>query len=99
VQRLGTDFRVVGSSLDARITKAKADQWSEGTSTDWAKESFKQAKRVAYDLTGLQHFIDDRGVKGVRLDAAYENRALLIVQEQLSKAGIRLATVLNYALK
>ena len=99
VARLGNDSRSVGELFNQRITKGSADQWSKGTPTDWAKESFGQAKRVAYDLTGLQHFIDDRGAKGVRLDAAYENRALPIVREQLSKAGIRLATVLNYALK
>jgi hypothetical protein len=36
---------------------------------------------------------------GERLDAKYDNRALPVVREQLSKGGVRLAAVLNEALK
>jgi hypothetical protein len=38
-------------------------------------------------------------VTGEKLDAAYEERALAVAREQLSKAGVRLAVVLNGALK
>jgi hypothetical protein len=99
VQRLGNDPRAVGASLNQQITKAKADEWSKGTPTDWAKESFRQGKNVVYDFTGLQQFFDDHGSKGTRLDAIYDNRALPVVHEQLSRAGVRLAAVLNSSLK
>ena len=66
---------------------------------DWARQSFTRAKQVAYDFTGQQRFIDDHGAKGVRLDAAYDNRASPVIREQLSKAGVRLAGVLDNALK
>jgi nuclease S1 len=46
VQRLGNDPRAVGASLNQQITKAKADEWSKGTPTDWAKESFRQGKML-----------------------------------------------------
>jgi hypothetical protein len=99
VQRLGNDPRAVGASLNQQITKAKANDWSKGTPTDWAKESFHQGKNVVYNFAGQQEFIDDYSAKGVRLDATYDNRALPAVREQLSKAGVRLAAVLNNALK
>jgi hypothetical protein len=99
VQRLGHEPRAVGATLNKQITKAKADEWSKGTSTDWAKGSFGQAKSVVYNFAGEQQFIDDHGGKGEHLDAAYDNRALPVVREQLSKAGVRLAAVLNDALK
>jgi hypothetical protein len=99
VQRLGDDPRAIGASLNQQITKAKADEWSKGTPTDWAKESFRQAKKVAYNFAGTQQFVDDHGAKGVRLDFVYYNRALPVVRDQLSKAGVRLAAVLNNTLK
>jgi hypothetical protein len=67
--------------------------------TDWAEGSFRQAKKVVYNFAGTQQFTDDHGANGIRLDAAYENRALPVVREQLSKAGVRLAVVLNQILK
>lgn len=95
VQRLGNDSRDNGASLNKQITKPKADEWSKGTPTAWAKESFLQAKKVVYNFAGTQQFIDDHGAKGARLNATYDNRALPVVREQLSKAGVRLAAVLN----
>jgi hypothetical protein len=99
VQRLGHEPRAVGALLNKQITKAKANDWSKGTPTDWAMGSFAQAKSVVYNFTGEQQFIDDHGGKGERLDTAYDNRALPVVREQLSKAGVRLAAALNDALK
>jgi hypothetical protein len=95
VQRLGSQSRTVGSSLDRQITAAQATAWAKGAPIDWAKESFHQAKTVAYDFTGQQKLT---GQNGVRLNSTYERRAVPVVREQLSKAGVRLATVLNAAL-
>jgi hypothetical protein len=99
VQRLGKDPKAVGAALNKQITAAKVAEWSKGTPADWAKESFGQAKSVSYNFAGEQTFIDDHGGKGERLDAKYDNRALPVVREQLSKGGVRLAVVLNEALK
>jgi len=99
VQRLGKDATAVGSELNKQITTVKDDEWSKGTPADWAKESFDDAKSVSYNFSGEQQYIDDHGGKGERLDAEYDNRALPVVREQLSKGGIRLAAVLNDALK
>jgi hypothetical protein len=99
VRRLGNDPRAVGASLNKQITQAQADEWSKGTVTDWAEGSFRQAKKVVYNFAGTQQFTDDHGANGIRLDAAYDNRALPVVREQLSKAGVRLAALLNQILK
>jgi hypothetical protein len=99
IERLGSDPRKIGAALNRQIATAKAESWSRGTPGAWAKESFGQAKSVAYNLTGAREVNDERGGKIVRLDAGYEQRALPVVREQLSKAGVRLAAVLNNALR
>ncbi|HVO91899.1 MAG TPA: S1/P1 nuclease, partial [Terriglobales bacterium] len=99
VQRLGNDARLAAATLNQQITKSQADAWSKGTSTAWAKDSFTQAKMISYNFAGARQFTDDHGASGWHLDAAYDNRALPVVREQLSKAGVRLAAVLNQIFK
>lgn len=99
VQRLGSDSKAVGAALNRQISSANADAWAKGTVNDWARQSFTRAKQVAYDFTGQQRFIDDHGAKGVRIDAGYDSRAQPVIREQLSKAGVRLGSGLNNALK
>lgn len=99
VRSLGDDPKVIAASLNRQITNAKADRWSNGTPTDWAMQSFGRAKSVAYNFSGQQTFTDELGVKTIRLDHAYENHALTLAREQLAKAGVRLAAVLNHNLK
>lgn len=98
VQRLGNDPRAVGASLNNQITRAKADAWSKGTVSDWAKDSFRQVKATVYNFHGSRRIFDHRGVEGVRLNSAYDDRAMPVLRDQLSKAGVRLARVLNNAL-
>jgi hypothetical protein len=99
VERLGSDPRSIGASLNRKISTGTADAWSKGTPIAWAKESFKQARTVVYNFSGLQKFVDNRGARGVRLDGAYENSALVAARQQLSKAGVRLAAVLNNTIR
>ena len=49
VKALGSDPKMVAAVLNKAITKEQARQWSKGTPSDWAEESFQQAKAVAYD--------------------------------------------------
>ena len=95
VQKLGTDPRVVGAALNKKITKAKAAAWSKGAPGTWAQETFEKARDVAYDFSGEADDTDEHGGTAKRLDAVYDTRALPVVREQLSKAGVRLAAVLN----
>jgi hypothetical protein len=99
VKRLGADARTVGAALNKQITAAKASEWAKGAPPDWAKEAFEQAKSVSYDFSGEKTVTDDHGGTSEQLDAAYDKRALPVVREQLSKGGVRLAAVLNAALR
>ena len=99
IEKLGTDPRSLGARLSRNISTGTAEAWSKGAPIAWAKESLRRAKTVAYNFVGLQEFVGDRGLKGVRLDAAYENSALLAARQQLAKSGIRLAAVLNNTMR
>ena len=98
VRDLGTDPRAVAQALNRAITAAQARAWRKGGSADWANESWTQARRVAYDFSGETTATDEHGETATKLDATYEQRALPVVREQLSRAGVRLAKILNAAL-
>ena len=98
VDRLGQDPKTVAAALTKQISTTQAGEWSKGSSADWAKESFGLAKDVSYNFTG-EAIADDHGTSVPHLDATYDNRALPVVREQLSKAGVRLAATLNDVLK
>jgi hypothetical protein len=99
VQELGTNPRVVGAALAASITAAQAQQWAQGSTTDWANEANALARDVAYNFTGESSAADDHGGTAERLDSVYDQRSLPVVKLQLSRAGVRLAALLNGALK
>jgi hypothetical protein len=83
------DERGYAMRLYHRITGAAAADWQRGSPKDWANESYRVARFVIYpkihrNVTMLE-FTDGR-------------EFLPIVNEQLKKAGVRLANVLNQAL-
>jgi len=94
VNRLGPSESAIAQSLIANITPDEITQWSAGTADDWAMESFTVAQNHAYGLlpapTSTNHY---------SLPASYVTDATSVVATQLSKAGVRLAFVLNNALK
>ena len=66
------------------------DRWRGGSPADWATESYGVARRLIYGA-----WLREPGP----LTASYETAALPVVNEQLEKAGVRLASVLNVALR
>ncbi len=83
----------VAKKLIAKITPSQRTKWSSGTAADWANESFGIAKVNSYDLpapTSVHHYT---------LPKAYVTNAKSVVAGQLSKAGVRLAFVLNNCLQ
>ena len=94
VNLLGSSESPIAQSLIANITPAEISQWSAGTADDWAMESFTVAENHTYGLlpspTSTNHY---------SLPASYVTDAKSVVATQLSKAGVRLAFVLNNALK
>jgi hypothetical protein len=94
VRRLGQDPQSVSQALLAHISSSDIEAWRRGGPADWARESFSLARSVSYDALPPA---DQRG--RYRLSADYVRQAIDAVQLQLSRAGVRLATVLNRGLR
>jgi len=76
-----------------QITPDQVESWATGTPEDWAWEAFAIAQEDAYgdpplSTAGPQH-----------VDTVYVDQAKADVALQLSRAGVRLAHMLNDALK
>ena len=99
VQRIAATPANAAATVAKLITTKNVALWSTGSIDDWANESFTRAKDTAYNFGGEQTFIDDHGGVGEILDATYEARALPVVKLALAKASVRLANLLNAALK
>jgi S1/P1 Nuclease len=106
VERLGTRPDEVAAKLVARISADQRRSWSSGSPTDWAKESFEIARTHVYGkLPGHDaraYAGDGRGAgpgAGLLLDPEYQADAESIVAARLQRAGVRLAGLLNDALR
>jgi hypothetical protein len=94
VEKLGTDPEVVARQLIAKITPAEVWSWQQGTPEQWALESYQLAKQFAYGHLPARQSNGD-----YQLDTSYVSGGEPIVADQLSKAGVRLAFVLNNAFR
>jgi hypothetical protein len=90
---LGPDQRRVAADLIEGISDDQEKQWAKGTAADWAQETFAIARDHAY---GELPAPDTR--RKFDLTDDYVQMAAEVVPIQLSKAGVRLALVLNKAL-
>jgi hypothetical protein len=94
VMRLGASDTDIARGLIARITAAERARWSSGTPGDWAAETYAVSKRNAYGMLPAPS-----GGSRYELSQAYVDNATQVTAEQLSKAGVRLALLLNRALE
>ncbi|HEY6515570.1 MAG TPA: S1/P1 nuclease [Steroidobacteraceae bacterium] len=94
VSGLGDDPVAVAADLDSQITPREAEAWRRGGPVDWANESFAIAKHDIYGPLRGAHAEDG----AIQLPDDYVLRERPVVAEQLEKAGVRLAMVLNRAL-
>ena len=81
----------LAKELLAKISPGEAKAWTSGTIEDWQKEAFNVAKT---DVYGHPPFPT---TQTAQLDADYVKTAEKDTGLQLSRAGIRLAYVLNQA--
>ncbi|AMO92964.1 S1/P1 Nuclease family protein [Collimonas fungivorans] len=93
VNKLGTDQNKVATALIAKISSAQVKQWQNQTPRDWSLEAFDIART---DVYGKLPTPDSSGK--YKLPATYVSNAGSVVATQLSRAGVRLAKVLNDAL-
>jgi hypothetical protein len=94
IKRLGPDAPTIAQTLIGSISSADRNHWSSGTADDWARESYKVSRKHTF---GKLPAPDSAG--HYLLTPAYVDDATQTVAEQLSKAGVRLAFVLNQALR
>ena len=78
--------------LNAEITPAELATWQTFDLAAWAQESFTQATTHAYVQPGGAPVVN-----GTTLSDPYFNDARPVVVEQLKKAGVRLAYLINAA--
>lgn len=91
---LGTnDSLTYAEALSHRITERDETAWTNGTIADWAIEGHDIAVSKTYSG------IPPVGGPPFPLTQEYVDLNRLVVEDQLMKAGVRLATVLNQALK
>jgi hypothetical protein len=89
----GKSAATVAKKLISKITQAQRTKWSSGTPADWANETFAVSKVNAYGPLPAP-----TSPHNYTLPKAYVTNAKGVVATQLSKAGVRLAFVLNAAL-
>jgi hypothetical protein len=88
------DAKSIASDLIGHISKEQERKWQAGSSADWAVETFQMAKVHAYGLLP-----EPSGRNTYQLTERYIATATDDVEQQFSKAGVRLAFVLNNALR
>jgi hypothetical protein len=87
------------TDLMKSITPAKIEEWTHSDPVDWANESLAIAERAQTKYCvkqGSSCEVPDPAK--VKIDAAYITSNTPIVREQLQKAGVRLAHLLDSAL-
>jgi len=87
---LGVDPKMVAEKLNAQISEYDRAQWSSGGPHLWALEAHQLGVDRAYGMVGN---LDANGISLVSDTDA--KKALEVVSTQLSRAGIRLAFLLN----
>lgn len=90
VAKLGADACTVAKNLIEHISARRRRSWSQGTVTDWTWETFRLGRDHAYGL------LPKPTAQGVYfLPRPYVQTAVHDTALQLSKAGVRLAVVLD----
>lgn len=93
VARLGPGPAAIAQRLKARITASDARLWASGTPHLWVLEAHQLAVRDAFGSLGRINMKGRFEISEADLEIAAETISL-----QLSRAGVRLAYVLNEAL-
>jgi hypothetical protein len=91
------DPQAAASKLEAQITPADRAAWTQGDARTWAMESYGVARSVVYSFNPPPGCA--AGQAPVALPDGYADKATVAAEVQLQKAGVRLAWVLNTALR
>ena len=95
---VGADVADAATELVDAITPEMITKWSASDPRDWANKSFAIAEAVKTGYCVMHGQSCDLPASGsVNVDAAYLQANEPIVKEQLPKAGVRLARLLDIA--
>jgi len=86
IQRKHADWRHYADALAAAVTPAERSEWTGTAAEDWTLESSRLAFSVAYTAPGS-------------IEGPYYEISVSVIEEQLQRAGIRLAELLSRALE
>jgi hypothetical protein len=95
VHAINPDPDLLAAALISGITPIQMREWQSGTVEDWVDQSFALSRDSAY--APLVHARKPGNV--TQLDSNYVRHAEEVVAAQLCKGGLRLAVVLNRALR
>jgi hypothetical protein len=98
LKAVGEDVGEAATELLKTITPARIESWNHSAPMDWANESFAIAEQARTEYCIRQGPSCDHPSGKVKIDAAYVAVNTPIVREQLQKAGVRLAHLLDAAL-
>jgi len=90
IERIDPNEQTFATKLIGEITPQEIEDYKQGSTIDWANQSFRLAKSIVYaDLPAGDPII---------IGDEYQKMAAPVVEMQLKRAGIRIATVLNQIL-
>ena len=86
IRREHADWRRYADTLAAAVTVAQRHEWTATTAEDWTLESSRLAHSTAYAARAS-------------IEGPYYESSVRVIETQLQRAGIRLAVLLNRAMK
>jgi S1/P1 Nuclease len=98
IKAVGEDVGGAATDRMKTITPARIESWTHSAPMDWANEPFVIAEQAQTKYCIRQGASCDHPSGKVKIDAAYVAVKTPIVGEQLQKAGVRLAHLLDAAL-
>ena len=94
---VGLDVMKAAAGLLATISPAMQTQWTSSSPRDWANETFEIAKAVTTRYCVLHAQSCDPLDENLTITTEYLEANKLVVREQLQKAAVRLARILDEA--
>jgi hypothetical protein len=98
LRAVGEDVNESATELMKTITPARIQSWTHSAPMDWANESFAIAEQARTEYCIRQGASCDHQSGKVKIDAAYVAMNTPVIREQLQKAGVRLAHMLDATL-
>ena len=98
LRAVGVDAGEAATELMKSITPAKIESWTHLAPMGWANKSFAIVELAQTKYCIRQGASCEHPSGKVTIDAAYVSANTPVVREQLQKAGVRLAYLLDAAL-